>query len=86
MEYLNTVKTWGYYGSTFFPPCKSVGNRNLHSKVLIGVNYEGIRLLKPKTKVCIILIVIISSSLFLFTFFFFFSFLFFSLSYLASYF
>mmetsp|Transcript_37267 Transcript_37267/g.64037 ORF Transcript_37267/g.64037 Transcript_37267/m.64037 type:complete len:329 (-) Transcript_37267:183-1169(-) len=50
MEYLNTVKTWGYYGSTFFPPCKSVGNRNLHSKVLIGVNYEGIRLLKPKTK------------------------------------
>jgi len=48
--YLNTVKTWGYYGSTFYPPCKSVGNRNLHSKVVIGVNYEGIRLLKPKTK------------------------------------
>jgi len=50
-EYLNIVKTWGYYGSTFFPPCKSVGNRNLHSKVVIGVNYEGIRLLKPRTKV-----------------------------------
>jgi len=49
-EYLNIVKTWGYYGSTFYPPCKSVGNRSLHSKVIIGVNYEGIRLLKPKTK------------------------------------
>jgi len=53
-EYLNIVKTWGYYGSTFYPPCKSVGNRNLHSKVVIGVNYEGIRLLKPKTKVNIL--------------------------------
>lgn len=50
-EYLNIVKTWGYYGSTFYPPCKSIGNRNLHSKVVIGVNYEGIRLLKPRTKV-----------------------------------
>jgi len=48
-DYLNTVKSWGYYGSTFYPPCKSIG-RNLHSKVVIGVNYEGIRLLKPKTK------------------------------------
>jgi len=48
-EYLNIVKTWGYYGSTFYPPCKS-SNRNLHSKVVIGVNYEGIRLLKPRTK------------------------------------
>mmetsp|Transcript_90118 Transcript_90118/g.135077 ORF Transcript_90118/g.135077 Transcript_90118/m.135077 type:complete len:328 (+) Transcript_90118:48-1031(+) len=48
-EYLNIVKTWGYYGSTFYPPCKSVG-KNFHSKVVIGVNYEGIRLLKPRTK------------------------------------
>jgi len=45
-EYLNIVKTWGYYGSTFYPPCKCSNK----SKVVIGVNYEGIRLLKPKTK------------------------------------
>lgn len=50
-EYLNIVKTWGYYGTTFYPPCKSVGNKSLHSKVVIGINYEGIRLLRPKNKV-----------------------------------
>lgn len=52
MEYLKIVKSWGYYGSTFFPPCKAIG-KTLHnhgSKFIIGVNYEGIRLLKPKTK------------------------------------
>lgn len=51
-EYLTIVKSWGYYGSTFYPPCKSIGSSKIpHSKVVIGVNYEGIRLLKPKTKV-----------------------------------
>jgi len=50
-DYLTIVKSWGYYGSTFYPPCKTIGSSKLpHSKVVIGVNYEGIRLLKPKTK------------------------------------
>lgn len=49
-EYLSIVKEWGYYGTTFFPPCRSAGNRNLPNKVIIGVNYEGIQLLKPKNK------------------------------------
>jgi len=49
-EYLSIVKDWGNYGTTFFPPCKSVGNKNLPSKVIIGVNNEGIQLLKPKNK------------------------------------
>eukprot|EP01097_Dermamoeba_algensis_P002393 TRINITY_DN1941_c0_g1_i2.p1 TRINITY_DN1941_c0_g1~~TRINITY_DN1941_c0_g1_i2.p1 ORF type:complete len:228 (-),score=37.10 TRINITY_DN1941_c0_g1_i2:337-1020(-) len=49
-EYLGTVKVWKDYGCTFFPPCKSVNNKNLPSKVLIGVNFEGIRLLKPKNR------------------------------------
>jgi len=51
-EYLNIVKQWAYYGTTFFPPCKSVGNKLPSKYVIIGVNYEGIRLLK-KNKVCV---------------------------------
>jgi len=51
-EYLQIVKGWTmFYGSTFFPPCKSISNRS--HKVIIGINYEGIRLLKPKTKIVI---------------------------------
>lgn len=46
--YLDIVKQWSYYGTTFYPPCKAL-NRGL-GKVIIGVNYEGIRLLKPKNK------------------------------------
>ncbi len=53
LEYLNIVKTWSFYGTTFFPPCKSVGNKNLPNKVIIGVNYEGIRLYKTKNRVCV---------------------------------
>lgn len=49
-EYISTIKQWPLYGTTFFPPCRSSGNRNLPSKVIIGVNYEGITLLKPKNK------------------------------------
>lgn len=50
-EYLEIVKQWPFYGTTFFPPCKSIGNRKLPQKVIIGVNAEGILLLK-KDKVC----------------------------------
>eukprot|EP01112_Ceratiomyxa_fruticulosa_P003608 TRINITY_DN1392_c0_g1_i1.p1 TRINITY_DN1392_c0_g1~~TRINITY_DN1392_c0_g1_i1.p1 ORF type:complete len:329 (-),score=55.09 TRINITY_DN1392_c0_g1_i1:160-1146(-) len=49
-EYLDIVKQWPFYGTTFFPPCKSVGNKKLPNKVIIGVNAEGILLLKTKDK------------------------------------
>jgi len=60
-EYLEIVKQWPFYGTTFFPPCKSIGNRKLPQKVIIGVNAEGILLLKkdkelvsthPFTEIC----------------------------------
>jgi len=60
-EYLDCVKQWPFYGTTFYPPCKSVGNRKLPNKVIIGVNAEGILLLKkdkelisthPFTEIC----------------------------------
>jgi len=60
-EYLDIVKQWPFYGTTFYPPCKSVGNRRLPNKVIIGVNAEGILLLKkdkelvsthPFTEIC----------------------------------
>lgn len=38
-------------GSTFFPACKVQNAKNLPNKVVIGVNYEGIRLYKTKNKV-----------------------------------
>ena len=54
-DYLNIVKTWVYYGTTFYPNCKNISkNNNLPSKVIIGINYEGIRLLKQKSKVSFI--------------------------------
>jgi len=49
-EYLDIVKQWPFYGTTFFPPCRGVGNKKLPKKVLIGVNSEGILLLKTKEK------------------------------------
>lgn len=51
-EYLDIVKLWPYYGTTFYPPCKTVssGRAKLPSKVVIGVNAEGILLLKAKDK------------------------------------
>eukprot|EP01098_Paradermamoeba_levis_P003264 TRINITY_DN1507_c0_g1_i2.p1 TRINITY_DN1507_c0_g1~~TRINITY_DN1507_c0_g1_i2.p1 ORF type:complete len:228 (-),score=48.31 TRINITY_DN1507_c0_g1_i2:316-999(-) len=49
-EYLQVVKAWRDYGTTFFPPCKTVNSKNLPGKVVVGVNFEGIRLLKPKNK------------------------------------
>eukprot|EP01117_Protostelium_nocturnum_P006934 TRINITY_DN2484_c0_g1_i1.p1 TRINITY_DN2484_c0_g1~~TRINITY_DN2484_c0_g1_i1.p1 ORF type:complete len:325 (+),score=85.73 TRINITY_DN2484_c0_g1_i1:194-1168(+) len=60
-EYLEIVKQWPFYGTTFYPPCKSVNNRRLPNKVIIGVNAEGILLLKkdkelvsthPFTEIC----------------------------------
>lgn len=49
--YLSIVKKWPFYGTTFYPPCKSINNgRRIPSKVIIGVNAEGILLLKPKDK------------------------------------
>jgi myosin-7 len=50
-EYLGIVKQWPFYGVTFYPPCKNVGNRKLPSKVIIGVNSEGILLLKKDKEV-----------------------------------
>jgi len=44
------VKQWPYYGTTFYPPCKSVSNRRLPARVIVGVNAEGILLLKNKEK------------------------------------
>lgn len=51
-EYLDIVKLWPYYGTTFYPPCKttSSGKAKLPAKVIIGVNAEGILLLKAKDK------------------------------------
>jgi len=48
--YLDIVKQWPYYGTTFYPPCKTVGNRKIPARVIIGVNAEGILLLKPRDK------------------------------------
>lgn len=45
-EYLDIVKQWPFYGTTFYPPCKSINNKRLPTKVIIGVNAEGILLLK----------------------------------------
>lgn len=45
-EYLTIVKEWPFYGTTFFPPCKSINNKKLPAKITIGVNAEGILVLK----------------------------------------
>jgi len=49
-EYLEIVKQWPYYGTTFYPACRAPGNKKIPNKVIIGVNAEGILLLKPKDK------------------------------------
>jgi len=60
-EYLDIVKQWPFYGTTFYPPCRTIGNKKIPSKVIIGVNAEGILLLKkdkelvsthPFTEIC----------------------------------
>jgi hypothetical protein len=51
LTYLAMVKKSNFYGTTFYPPCKSVNNgRKIPNKVIIGVNSDGIMLLKPKDK------------------------------------
>jgi len=45
-DYLDIVKLWPFYGTTFFPPCKSIGKQKTPAKVVVGVNAEGILLLK----------------------------------------
>eukprot|EP01111_Echinosteliopsis_oligospora_P011075 TRINITY_DN3560_c0_g1_i1.p1 TRINITY_DN3560_c0_g1~~TRINITY_DN3560_c0_g1_i1.p1 ORF type:complete len:223 (+),score=66.39 TRINITY_DN3560_c0_g1_i1:186-854(+) len=50
-EYLDIVRQFEFYGTTFYPPCKTISkSKNLPAKVTIGVNVEGILLLKPKEK------------------------------------
>jgi len=49
-EYLDIVKQWPFYGTTFYPPCRSIGKQKTPNKVIIGVNAEGILLLKKKEK------------------------------------
>jgi len=60
-EYLDIVKQWPFYGTTFYPPCKTIGSKKIPNKVIIGVNAEGILLLKkdkdlvsthPFTEIC----------------------------------
>lgn len=60
-EYLDIVKQWPFYGTTFYPPCRTIGNKKIPAKVIIGVNAEGILLLKkdkelisthPFTEIC----------------------------------
>jgi len=60
-EYLEVVKQWPFYGTTFYPPCKTIGSKKIPNKVIIGVNAEGILLLKkdkelvsthPFTEIC----------------------------------
>jgi len=60
-EYLDIVKQWPFYGTTFYPPCKTIGKTRIPNKVIIGVNAEGILLLKkdkelvsthPFTEIC----------------------------------
>jgi myosin-7 len=60
-EYLEIVKQWPFYGTTFFPPCKTISAKKLPQRVIIGVNAEGILLLKkdkelvsthPFTEIC----------------------------------
>jgi hypothetical protein len=57
-EYLTIVKEWPFYGTTFFPPCKSINNKKLPAKIIIGVNAEGILVLKKdkvRKKDCLLL-------------------------------
>jgi len=49
-DYLDIVKQFKFYGTTFFPPCKTSNNRNLPNKVIIGVNCEGIHIFRSKNK------------------------------------
>jgi len=49
-EYIDIVKQFKFYGTTFYPPCKTQNIRSLPNKVILGVNYEGIHLFRSKNK------------------------------------
>jgi len=49
-EYIKVVKQLEFYGTTFYPPCKTQNIRALPNKVIIGINYEGIHLFRSKNK------------------------------------
>eukprot|EP01100_Stratorugosa_tubuloviscum_P015592 TRINITY_DN904_c0_g1_i1.p1 TRINITY_DN904_c0_g1~~TRINITY_DN904_c0_g1_i1.p1 ORF type:complete len:329 (+),score=153.09 TRINITY_DN904_c0_g1_i1:65-1051(+) len=49
LEYIKLAKNSPFYGMTFFA-CKSLNSRITPSKVIIGVNFEGIRIFKTKNK------------------------------------
>eukprot|EP01101_Sappina_pedata_P013173 TRINITY_DN9454_c0_g1_i1.p1 TRINITY_DN9454_c0_g1~~TRINITY_DN9454_c0_g1_i1.p1 ORF type:complete len:362 (-),score=112.57 TRINITY_DN9454_c0_g1_i1:124-1095(-) len=49
-EYLDIVRSLRFYGTTFFPPCKTANIRALPNKVVIGVNCEGIHLFRSKNR------------------------------------
>jgi len=49
-DYLDMVKQLKFYGTTFYPPCKTMNNRALPNKVIIGINCEGIHIFKSKNK------------------------------------
>jgi len=60
-DYLDIVKQWPFYGTTFFPPCRAGPKQKTPNKVIIGVNAEGILMLKkdkelvsthPFTEIC----------------------------------
>lgn len=51
-EYINICKGFLLYGMTFFPPCRAT-SKTLPSRVLLGVNFEGIHIMKVKDKAVI---------------------------------
>eukprot|EP01103_Thecamoeba_quadrilineata_P015405 TRINITY_DN4861_c0_g1_i1.p1 TRINITY_DN4861_c0_g1~~TRINITY_DN4861_c0_g1_i1.p1 ORF type:complete len:340 (+),score=45.57 TRINITY_DN4861_c0_g1_i1:43-1020(+) len=51
LEYINIVRSIDNYGTTFFPPCKSlIRTSNFPSKIIIGINYYGITLFRAKNR------------------------------------
>lgn len=50
-EYLEIVKGWPFYGTTFYPPCKTIGSKKLPPRTIIGVNAEGILLLNKNKEI-----------------------------------
>eukprot|EP01103_Thecamoeba_quadrilineata_P005411 TRINITY_DN15211_c0_g1_i1.p1 TRINITY_DN15211_c0_g1~~TRINITY_DN15211_c0_g1_i1.p1 ORF type:complete len:325 (+),score=43.00 TRINITY_DN15211_c0_g1_i1:43-1017(+) len=50
LEYILNVMSFENYGLTLFPSCKPL-QRTMPRKVIIGINSEGIKLIKPKTMV-----------------------------------
>jgi len=49
-EYLDIVRSLKFYGTTFYPPCKTSNIRSLPNKVVIGINCEGIHIFRSKNR------------------------------------